>query len=102
MSTFKVGEVAILQNCKRYAHLNGEEVVIEAPLGEHFDDIHKRMVRGYCVELRNVEAPDKVALLIAAPHQLRKKPPKSDDQEWAIKSGRLRKSQICLQSKEAK
>lgn len=76
MSTFKVGEVAIIQNARVHRNLNGVECTILragaigfSPLGDYV---------GYEVDIRH---PVTGFFLVARPDQLRKKRPPTTGEE---------------------
>lgn len=73
IAQFKVGEIAIIQNARRFPHLNGEEVTVLVVGAIGFT--HGVPYVGTEVELMN---PSTGRNFIAHPDQLRKKnPPRS-------------------------
>lgn len=83
MAEFKVGEVAILQNCEFLPQLNGDDVEIIGGLAT-YRTWNGVLVFGYLVVLSGGrKTPNGKSQIIAKPHQLRRRPPKSNDTEWA-------------------
>lgn len=78
--TFKIGEVAILQNCEYYPELNGVEVTIMSTLGKRATT-NMGVITAHLTDLMH----DGV-YISAQPYKLRKKrPPQNDTGEIRIR-----------------